>query len=90
MKIKPIGDRVLLKPVEVEEKTAGGIILPESSHKEKPNMGEVLEIGNGEKLEGIKVGQKVIYTKYAGSEIKTDDEKFLIMNVEDILAIVEG
>jgi chaperonin GroES len=89
MNIKPIGDRVLLKSFKVEEKTAGGIILPDSSSKEKPNMAEVLAVGNGENLDGIKVGQKVIYAKFAGTEIKMDDEKFTIMDVKDILAIVE-
>ncbi len=89
MNIKPIGNRVLLRTLEIEEKTSGGIILPDSSHKEKPNMAEVLAVGSGEKLEGIETGQKVIYSKFAGTDIKDNGETFLIVDIKDILAIVE-
>lgn len=89
MKIRPIGERVLVKPVKVEEKTASGIILPEAGDKERPNMAEVIAIGKGEKLEDIKVGEKVVYSKFSGTEIKDGDEKYLVLNIEDILAIVE-
>ena len=89
MNIKPIGNRVLLRTLEIEEKTSGGIILPDSSHKEKPNMAEVLAVGAGEKLEGIETGQKVIYTKFAGTEIKDNGETYIIVDIKDILAIVE-
>ena len=76
-----------MKPVKVEEKTASGIILPGAGDKERPNMAEVIAIGKGEKLEDIKVGEKVVYSKFSGTEIK--DEKYLVLNIEDILAIVE-
>lgn len=89
MKIRPIGERVLVKPVKVEEKTASGIILPGAGDKERPNMAEVIAIGKGEKLEDIKVGEKVVYSKFSGIEIKDGDEKYLVLNIEDILAIVE-
>ena len=89
MKIRPIGERVLVKPVKVEEKTASGIILPGAGDKERPNMAEVIAIGKGEKLEDIKVGEKVVYSKFSGTEIKDGDEKYLVLNIEDILAIVE-
>lgn len=89
MKIRPIGERVLVKPVKVEEKTASGIILPGVGDKERPNMAEVIAIGKGEKLEDIKVGEKVVYSKFSGTEIKDGDEKYLVLNIEDILAIVE-
>lgn len=89
MKIRPIGERVLAKPVKVEEKTASGIILPGAGDKERPNMAEVIAIGKGEKLEDIKVGEKVVYSKFSGTEIKDGDEKYLVLNIEDILAIVE-
>ncbi|MDR3259915.1 MAG: co-chaperone GroES [Fusobacteriaceae bacterium] len=89
MKIKPIGERVLIKPIKEEEKTAGGIILPGASDKEKPNLGEVIAIGKGEKLEGIEVGNTIVYNKYSGTEIKSGDEKYIILNGEDVLAIVE-
>ena len=89
MKIRPIGERVLVKPVKVEEKTASGISLPGAGDKERPNMAEVIAIGKGEKLEDIKVGEKVVYSKFSGTEIKDGDEKYLVLNIEDILAIVE-
>ena len=89
MKIRPIGERVLVKPVKVEEKTASGIFLPGAGDKERPNMAEVIAIGKGEKLEDIKVGEKVVYSKFSGTEIKDGDEKYLVLNIEDILAIVE-
>ena len=89
MKIRPIGERVLVKPVKVEEKTASGIILPGAGDKERPNMAEIIAIGKGEKLEDIKVGEKVVYSKFSGTEIKDGDEKYLVLNIEDILAIVD-
>ena len=89
MKIRPIGERVLVKPIKVEEKTASGIILPGAGEKERPNMAEVIAVGKGEKLAEIKVGEKVVYAKFSGTEIKDGDEKYLVLNIEDILAIVE-
>lgn len=89
MNIKPLADRVLVKPAAAEEKTASGIIIPDSA-KEKPLRGEVLAIGNGTKDEEmvVKVGDNVLYGKYAGTELELDGEKFLIMRQSDILAII--
>ena len=95
MKVKPLGDRVLVKPVKQEEKTKGGIVLPDTA-KEKPQEGEVIAVGNGKLLDNgeripleVKEGDKVIYSKFAGTEIKLDDEEHLLLSERDILAIVE-
>jgi chaperonin GroES len=94
MNIKPLGDRVVIKVIESEETTKSGIVLPGTA-KEKPMQGEVLAVGSGEMIEGkkvpleVKVGDKVIYSKYAGSEIKMDGNEYLIIKQNDILAIVQ-
>ncbi|MDR1743754.1 MAG: co-chaperone GroES [Dysgonamonadaceae bacterium] len=90
MSIKPLADRVLIKPAAAEEKTVGGIIIPDSA-KEKPLKGEVVAAGKGTKDEEmvVKTGDKVLYGKYAGTEIEVDGEQYLIMRQSDILAIVE-
>ncbi|HOV71825.1 MAG TPA: co-chaperone GroES [Dysgonamonadaceae bacterium] len=90
MKVKPLADRVLVKPAPVEEKTAGGIIIPDTA-KEKPLKGEVVAVGKGTKDEEmvVKEGDKVLYGKYAGTEIEIDGEAYLIMRQSDILAIIE-
>ncbi|MCQ2230522.1 MAG: co-chaperone GroES [Paludibacteraceae bacterium] len=89
MNIKPLADRVLVKPAAAETTTASGIIIPDSA-KEKPLKGEVLAIGNGTKDEEmvVKVGDTVLYGKYAGTELDLDGEKYLIMRQGDILAII--
>lgn len=89
MTIKPLADRVLVLPAPAEEKTIGGIIIPDSA-KEKPLKGEVIAIGNGTKDEEMVVnpGDTVLYGKYAGTEIELDGEKYLIMRQSDILAIL--
>ena len=90
MTVKPLGDRVLIKRLEAEEKTKGGIILT-SAAKEQPQMAEVLAVGPGTedvKME-VKAGDKVIFSKYAGTEIKDDEEELIIMSQKDILAVVE-
>ena len=89
MKIKPLADRVLVKPASVEEKTVGGIIIPDSA-KEKPLKGEVVAVGNGTAEEEmvVKVGDAVLYGKYAGTEIEWEGETYLIMRQSDILAII--
>ena len=87
MKIKPLGDRVLIKPIEQEEKTPSGIYIPETA-KEKSQQGEVIAIGDDEKIK-VKPGDIVIYEKYAGNEIEIDNEKYLIVQNKEILAIVE-
>ncbi|MCM2325188.1 MAG: co-chaperone GroES [Candidatus Woesearchaeota archaeon] len=87
MKIRPLGNRVLLKPIEAEEKTKSGLYIPDSA-KEKPLTAEVVSVGDGE-LVKVKVGQKVIHESYGGSEVKIEGVKHVIMDVKDILAIVE-
>ena len=88
--IKPLGARVLIKKLEAEEKTSGGSILT-SSAKEKPQMAEVLEVGPGTKDEAmeLRVGDKVIFAKYAGTDVKFDGEEYTLMNQSDILATVK-
>jgi Co-chaperonin GroES (HSP10) len=89
MKIKPLADRVLVKPASAEEKTVGGIIIPDSV-KEKPLKGKVVAVGNGTKDEEmvVKSGDEVLYGKYAGTEIEWDNDIYLIMRQSDILAII--
>jgi len=89
MNIKPLADRVLVKPAPAEEKTVSGIIIPDSA-KEKPLKGEVLAVGNGTKDEEmvVKPGDNVLFGKYAGTELEWDGEKYLIMRQNDILAII--
>jgi len=91
--IKPLGDRVVVKPSPQEEKTKGGIVLPDTA-KEKPQKGEVVAVGQGKLLENgqrvaleVKVGDKVIYSKYGGTEVKVDGEEYLILRESDILAV---
>ena len=94
MNIKPLFDRVVIKNVEAEETTKSGIILT-SSAKEKPQLAEVLAVGPGGNVDGkeitmyVKAGQKVFYSKYAGTEVKYDGEEYIIVRQSDILAIVE-
>ena len=89
MNIKPLADRVLVVPAPAEERTIGGIIIPDTA-KEKPLKGEVVAVGNGTKDEEIivKVGDTVLYGKYAGTELELEGNKYLIMRQSDILAIV--
>lgn len=89
MNIKPLADRVLVKPAAAEEKTVGGIIIPDTA-KEKPLKGEVIAVGNGTKDEEmiLKAKDQVLYGKYAGTEIELDGENYLIMRQSDILAII--
>ena len=96
MKIKPLADRVLIEPISVEEKTKSGIILPETTEQEKPEQGNVIEVGPGRLLlsgkrqsMGIKKGNRVLFTKYGPTEIKIDKKEYLIAKEEDILAILE-
>ena len=88
-KIQPLADRVLIKPVAAEEKTVGGIIIPDSA-KEKPLRGEVIAAGKGTKDEEmvLKTGDQVLYGKYAGTELEFEGEKFLIMRQSDVLAVL--
>ena len=93
--LKPLGDRVVIRVLEQEEKTASGIFLPDTA-KEKPSQGEVIAVGSGKLLDDgkrlaldVKVGDKIIFSKYAGTEVKLDGEELMILNERDILAIVE-
>lgn len=95
MKVTPLGDRVLVRPLEAEEKTKGGIILPDTA-KEKPQEGLIVAVGKGKVNEDgkvtaleVKAGDKVLYGKYSGTEIKIDGEDHLIVREEDILAIIK-
>ncbi|WIF93953.1 co-chaperone GroES [Caminicella sporogenes] len=94
MNIKPLGDRVVIKKLEAEEKTKSGIVLP-SQAKEQPQIAEVVAVGPGGMVDGkevkmeVKVGDRVIFSKYAGTEIKHDGEEYTILRQSDILAIVE-
>jgi len=88
MTVKPLGNRLLIKPVTEERKTEGGIVLPDSA-KEKPQKAEVKEVGKLDEDYDIKVGDKVIFSKYAGTEIKIDDEDYIIIDLDDVLAKVE-
>jgi len=95
MKIKPLHDRVIVKRIDEEQKTKGGIIIPDTA-KEKPQMGEVIAAGPGRKNEegkvfplDVKKGDKVLFSKYAGNEIKIEGVEYLIMREEDILGIVK-
>jgi len=95
MKIRPLGDKVLVERVEVEAKTAGGIVLPDTA-KEKPQRGKVVSVGEGKMLENgtrkevqVKKGDLVLFTSYAGTEVKIDGKEYLIMDESDIMAVIE-
>ncbi len=95
MKIRPLQDRIIVQRIEEEEKTAGGIIIPDTA-KEKPQIGKVIAVGKGKKTEDgkvlpldVKKGDKVLFSKYAGTEVKVEGEEFLMMKEDDILGIVE-
>ncbi len=95
MKIRPLHDRVIVKRIEEERKTAGGIVIPDSA-TEKPDQGEVLAIGTGKVMEdgkvrplAVKVGDRVLFGKYSGSSVKMDGDELLVMREEDIMGVVE-
>lgn len=94
--IRPLNDRILLKRLEAEQKTAGGILIPDNA-KEKPAEGKVIAVGNGKILENgsrqtpaIKAGDKVLFGKWSGNEVKIDGEDFLLIKEEEILAVIEA
>ncbi|MCI9188058.1 MAG: co-chaperone GroES [Lachnospiraceae bacterium] len=95
MKLVPLGDRVVLKQLVAEETTKSGIVLPGQS-KEKPQQAEVVAVGPGGMVDGkevkmeVKVGDNVIYSKYSGTEVKLDEEEFIVVKQNDILAVIEG
>jgi chaperonin GroES len=95
MNLRPLQDRIIVKRVDEESKTAGGLFIPETA-KEKPQRGKIVAVGNGKKTEDgkvlpldVKVGDLVLFGKYAGTEIKVDNDDFLMMREDDILAVVE-
>lgn len=93
MTVKPLGERLVIKMTEAEEKTKSGIVLPGSA-KEKPQVAVVIAVGAGitsdeKKKDEVKVGDKVIYSKYAGTEVKIDDEELIIIKLADVLAVIE-
>jgi len=95
LSLKPLGDRIVVEPIEQEEVTAGGIVLPETA-KEKPQQGKVLAAGPGARDDDgdriamdVKVGDKVLYAKYSGTEFKMDGKKLLILRESDLLAVIE-
>jgi chaperonin GroES len=96
MKIRPLQDRIIVKRVQEEEKTKGGIIIPDTA-KEKPMEGKVLAVGNGKVQEDgkvrpldVKAGDRILFSKYSGTEVKIDGEEHLIMREDDILGVIEG
>ena len=96
MTLKPLGDRVVVKVLEEEERTAGGIVLPDTA-KEKPQKGEVIAVGSGKLLDNgervpleVKAGDRIIFAKYGGTEVKVDGTEYLILRESDILAITEN
>jgi len=95
MKLRPLQDRILVKRIEEEEKTAGGIYIPDTA-KEKPQMGQIVSVGNGKKTEDgkvipvdLKAGDKVLFGKYSGTEVKVEGDDFLIMREDDILGVID-
>ena len=95
MAVKPLGDKILVKRLDAEEVTKGGIVLPDSA-KEKPKEGRIVEVGPGKVLDDgsrsalqVKKGDRVLFTSYAGTEIKVDGQEYLVMSEEDVLAVVE-
>ena len=91
MKLVPLGDRVVLKQLVAEETTKSGIVLP-GQNKEKPQQAEVIAVGPGGVVDGkeVKVGDQVIYSKYAGTDVKLDDEEYIVVKQSDILAVIEA
>jgi len=96
MKVRPLYDRILVKRIDTEEKTKGGIIIPDTA-KEKPQEGKIIALGKGKLLEDgsirpldVKVGNKILFSKYGGTDINIDGEEYLILREDDILAIVES
>lgn len=96
MKIRPLHDRVIIKRMEEEKTSAGGIVIPDSA-AEKPIKGEVIAVGNGKILDSgevravdLKVGDKVLFGKYSGTEVKMDNQEYLVMREEDIMGVIEG
>ncbi len=94
-RIRPLSDRIVVEPREIETKTAGGIVIPDTADKDKPIQGTVVAIGNGKYIDGkllplqVKVGDKILFGKYAGTNIKLDDQELLVMREEDVMGVLE-
>ncbi len=94
-KIRPLSDRIVVEPKELESKTAGGIVIPDTADKDKPMQGTVIAIGNGKYYDGkimplqVKVGDKVLFGKYAGTNFKFEDREYLVMREEDVMGVLE-
>ena len=94
-KIRPLSDRIVVEPKEVELKSAGGIVIPDTADKDKPMQGTVLAVGNGKYIDGklqplqVKVGDKVLFGKYSGTNVKLSDKEFLVMREEDVMGVLE-
>ncbi len=96
MKVRPLHDRILVERIEEEEKTAGGIIIPDAA-KEKPSQGKVIAVGNGRKTDDgkvipldVKEGDRILFGKYAGTEIKVEGKEYLMMREDEVFAVIEG
>ncbi|MBT4586195.1 co-chaperone GroES [Candidatus Peregrinibacteria bacterium] len=96
MNIRPLGDRVIVKPLAEDEVTASGIVLPDTADKEKPEQGEVIAVGPGKRLDSgetspmsVQVGDKVVFRKYSADEVKVENEEVLVVNEDDIVGIIE-
>ncbi|OGT59603.1 MAG: co-chaperone GroES [Gammaproteobacteria bacterium RIFCSPHIGHO2_12_FULL_43_28] len=93
--IRPLSDRIVVEPKEAESKTAGGIVIPDTADKDKPIQGTVIAIGNGKYIDGkmqplqVKVGERVLFGKYAGTNIKLGEREYLVMREEDVMGVVE-
>jgi chaperonin GroES len=94
-KIRPLSDRVVVQPCEAETKTAGGIYIPDTADKDKPIQGTIIAIGNGKYIDGkllplqVKIGERVLFGKYAGTNVKLNETEYLVMREEDIMGVVE-
>ncbi|NLK67232.1 MAG: co-chaperone GroES [Campylobacteraceae bacterium] len=89
MNFQPLGKRVLIEREEEVKTTATGIIIPDNAAKEKPQIGKIVAVGNDEECKNVKVGDTVVFAKYAGSEVSLDDKKYLILNLEDVLGVIK-
>lgn len=94
-KIRPLSDRIVVEPKETESKTAGGIVIPDTADKDKPMQGTVVAIGNGKYIDGkiqplqVKVGEKILFGKYAGTNFKFEGKDFLVMREEDVVGVID-
>lgn len=94
-KIRPLSDRIVVEPKEVELKSAGGIVIPDTADKDKPMQGTVLAIGNGKYIDGklqplqVKVGDQILFGKYSGTNVKLSEKEFLVMREEDVMGVLE-